>query len=352
MQPFGALRKCEGSGAGLGLGLLGGVFDLIGTSMTNNANQNLQYQSYLQQQKLMDKANDINVQNWRMQNEYNSPKNESKRLLDAGINPTLAKYGGTGSSSASSIPSVGAPSAPSPIPSENGLRQLGLGINQGLQNYLQIRKTESDLTSAKIRDDNDSLRALADYKKSGAESYKIGMEAEKLFDDLNFNRDSYDLRMQQIEHANNLIVAQQNEAEARTKGLQIVNDFAPELQDLQRKQFASQIAVASAECAEILSRRDLNNEEKKLKIKQIVQQDTINRNLPKKLHNDNALQVATYNEILGRASLINQQKETEKWNTIDRRKHAGAYSTSSNRPMDDLAREIMMDVGKTATKVK
>lgn len=37
--------------------------------------------------KLADYQNDINIENWNMQNEYNSPINQRKRLEEAGINP-------------------------------------------------------------------------------------------------------------------------------------------------------------------------------------------------------------------------------------------------------------------------
>ena len=47
--------------------------------------------------KLADYQNDINIENWNMQNEYNSPANQRKRLEEAGINPA-AVFGSNGSS--------------------------------------------------------------------------------------------------------------------------------------------------------------------------------------------------------------------------------------------------------------
>ncbi len=41
---------------------------------------------------LMRYQNNLNIQNWKMQNEYNLPKNQMQRYLDAGLNPNLV-YG-------------------------------------------------------------------------------------------------------------------------------------------------------------------------------------------------------------------------------------------------------------------
>ena len=47
--------------------------------------------------KMADYQNDINIENWNLQNEYNSPANQRKRLEEAGINPA-AVFGSNGSS--------------------------------------------------------------------------------------------------------------------------------------------------------------------------------------------------------------------------------------------------------------
>ena len=47
--------------------------------------------------KMADYQNDINIENWNLQNEYNSPAAQRKRLEEAGINPA-AVFGSNGSS--------------------------------------------------------------------------------------------------------------------------------------------------------------------------------------------------------------------------------------------------------------
>lgn len=48
--------------------------------------------------------NDLAIQNWQMQNEYNSPVNQMARLEEAGINPNLAYSNGSITNTTSSAP--------------------------------------------------------------------------------------------------------------------------------------------------------------------------------------------------------------------------------------------------------
>lgn len=52
------------------------------------------YDSYKYTKRLANWQNDINKENWNMQNEYNLPVNQLKRFMDAGLNPNLI-YGQT-----------------------------------------------------------------------------------------------------------------------------------------------------------------------------------------------------------------------------------------------------------------
>lgn len=54
--------------------------------------------------------NATNIENWQMQNEYNLPVNQMRRLKDAGLNPNLV-YDKGASTTASSLPSAPSPGA-------------------------------------------------------------------------------------------------------------------------------------------------------------------------------------------------------------------------------------------------
>lgn len=90
-----------GAKAALG-GFPGAVTDSLLSFGANAFNNNLNLKN---QKKLMDYQNDINLRNWQLQNEYNSPSNQMKLLREAGLNPNLA-YGNLGNSAAASVGGV------------------------------------------------------------------------------------------------------------------------------------------------------------------------------------------------------------------------------------------------------
>lgn len=69
------------SEAGIATGVLGGLFNLGGTISTNEANKDIARQQ---------REYELNL--WKMNNEYNDPKNQMARLENAGLNPDLV-YG-------------------------------------------------------------------------------------------------------------------------------------------------------------------------------------------------------------------------------------------------------------------
>lgn len=93
-----------------------GLMDMASGLMNFGLNQISSKQEYKRTQALMDKQNQMNIANWQMNNEYNSPKNQLARLRSAGINPDLF-YGGSGNLVASDTPSTSMGSAPASHPS-------------------------------------------------------------------------------------------------------------------------------------------------------------------------------------------------------------------------------------------
>lgn len=79
----------------------------IGTSIFGQKrNVRLQEQANM---RLADYQNQLNLQNWHLQNEYNSPSSQMQRYADAGLNPNLIY--GSGSSSSGNASSVSPASA-------------------------------------------------------------------------------------------------------------------------------------------------------------------------------------------------------------------------------------------------
>ena len=98
-------------------------------------------------QKTADKQN---VAFWKMQNQYNTPKEQMQRLKDAGLNPNLI-YGsspaGASGSAGSIAPSKAAPyNIQNPVPPSNLLvaSQIELNKTQGTKNLADSAKSKAD----------------------------------------------------------------------------------------------------------------------------------------------------------------------------------------------------------------
>lgn len=80
MGPVGA------AAIGLGANLLG---DLFSSGLSYESSKKLQDRQNAWNQEMAAWQNQVNIQNWQMQNEYNTPANQVQRLLEAGLNPNL-----------------------------------------------------------------------------------------------------------------------------------------------------------------------------------------------------------------------------------------------------------------------
>lgn len=116
--------EIKGSLIGAGAGALSTGGNIISTLLANKANRSLAEYSYDQQKQMI-----------REQNEYNSPKSQMERYLEAGLNPNLI-YGDGSSMSGNQqgIAKYEAPTmlAPRLSPSEDLARFAQIAINQAM----------------------------------------------------------------------------------------------------------------------------------------------------------------------------------------------------------------------------
>lgn len=105
---------------------------------------------------IQQKLSDIQFNNWRqqfdLQNEYNSYKNQVNRMLGAGINPATM-YNGAGAVATNSMSPVGASAPPqiSPTPFTSNASPIGLpsGLSYNKENLREIGGFLKDLAAAK-----------------------------------------------------------------------------------------------------------------------------------------------------------------------------------------------------------
>lgn len=86
--------------------------------------------------------NDLNVENWKMQNEYNLPRNQMQRLREAGLNPNLV-YGSGASTTASSVPGVQRLNNPAQLDWSRILSPAGDAISTFLDNQAKVAEIEN-----------------------------------------------------------------------------------------------------------------------------------------------------------------------------------------------------------------
>ncbi|QRV61945.1 DNA pilot protein [Microvirus sp.] len=158
MSDFGTLA------AGAALDLASGLFN-TGTQFVTS-------------KKLMDYQNQLNIQNWKMANEYNSPKAQMERYKAAGLNPNLV-YGSLGQTAAGNLSS----------PSSNGINprtQLGGSAASFLIAAAQAKNMK--LQNSNIEEQNNQIRA--NIAKTNAETRNIEENTNQLIEFKQLRKDA------------------------------------------------------------------------------------------------------------------------------------------------------------------
>lgn len=202
---MGVIGKIIAGGAKAALGGLPGAAADSLLSFAGNAFNNKM--SLNNQKKLMDYQNDINLRNWQLQNEYNSPSNQMKLLREAGLNPNLA-YGNLGSSVGASVGSVSHGSVNSNFqPSKLANYQLAAAQIENMQSQNENLKSQNKLIRAqadKTNAETNRINRLVDYEveRSDYENTLLSIGVSKGNIDMAFYRSNQELfntlRKQQV----------------------------------------------------------------------------------------------------------------------------------------------------------
>lgn len=158
MSAFGTLA------AGAALDLASGLFN-AGTQFATS-------------KKLMDYQNQLNIQNWKMANEYNSPQAQMERYKAAGLNPNLV-YGSLGQTAAGNLSS----------PSSSGVNprtQLGGSAASFMIAAAQAKNMQ--LQNLNIEEQNNQIRA--NISKTNAETRNIDENTNQLIEFKQLRKDA------------------------------------------------------------------------------------------------------------------------------------------------------------------
>lgn len=166
----------SGSSFKLSGDMFGAIASLINTGVSAGLANSQSRRAYRQQlglleaqtntqKSLMDYQDAINVRNWNMQNEYNTPAAQRERLEKAGLNPNLMfGAGGSVGIASGSSPSVSA--QPSSVPHSQGVdayyQQMQLGqefaMNAAQIDLIRAQADKTEKEAGNVDSTQESLR--------------------------------------------------------------------------------------------------------------------------------------------------------------------------------------------------
>lgn len=163
-------------GAGLAVG-----GNLVGSLISGGVNKKAAYTMQRREQEFnraqAEWQNQVNIANWQMQNNYNSPANQMKRLQEAGLNPNLIY--GNGSTSTGNATSM--PEAAKVNPAHQSAPEFNFadfGMADAARVYMQMQSMGAELEKTHAQTDyyraletkaiNDGNNSLLKYQNDSA----------------------------------------------------------------------------------------------------------------------------------------------------------------------------------------
>lgn len=251
MAPAVAAALVQG-GATLGSGLL----NLFSGSDTNKTNLQIARETNQQNRELFNQQLAWQEDMWNKTNAYNDPSHQVELLQKAGINPA-AVYGNGSTSPASmpSVPSANPMQSASVAPLDYSFISQGVdnGINAYFENQLKNNYVKKSFSDAQIADLNAQFetRTLMDRcRRVANDTSKSEFERETARMELKFLTSTFDQRVMQSEWSTKIMSQQYDdlvnriaESKLRQKAQEIANEFAPQANDAQLKQYYANIAA-------------------------------------------------------------------------------------------------------------
>lgn len=159
-----------------GSGLLGGIINAASTAHQNRLSRQFSREMY-------DRTRADNLEFWNMQNEYNSPQAQMKRLQDANLNPAMMYGSSGGGGNAGSIPTPDVQPAQFRTPEwGNAISQSGLSFLNSMYD-LDIKQAQ-----AKNLEAQNSV-ILQDAMLRAVQTQKLASDKDRVVFDLDFARE-------------------------------------------------------------------------------------------------------------------------------------------------------------------
>lgn len=167
---------------GAGASILGGVFDLFGTSDTNSSNLQIARETNAQNKELFERQLGWNEEMWRKMNEYNTPAAQRARYEQAGINPYMA----LGQMSAGNAEMTSSPSAPQmqgvtlQKPDFGFIGRAGENMSNIMLQQAQIGAIKEQTRNQRIKNSFEDRQQIADLEEKFSRIDKNSRESKLL----------------------------------------------------------------------------------------------------------------------------------------------------------------------------
>lgn len=196
-----------------------------GAETTNLTNALTQMMSFYMQQISAQLQNQFNIEQWQIQNEYNSPAEQLKRLSAAGLNPLhFFDNGATGSSTSVTASSGSAPSGGSATGDPNsfdkamGYIQSALGIAGSVTSAatggIGLAQAAQTIGQNAVKTANDTARMKQEVKESDSRIAVNNATADNLAQSYAFNEELNPVMLEDALHG-----VQLKKAAIRTENL-------------------------------------------------------------------------------------------------------------------------------------
>lgn len=158
--------------------IIGAAASIAGSAINNANSAGAADKSFARQKQLMAIQQQYAVDNWNRETNYNDPRQQMKRLKDAGLNPNLIYGNGAAGLEA---PSVAAPTAPAAPMQVTAPGNFGSAVSDAVQAAVgihQAEKAKSETTAQDIRNkyiESECVKALRNMD----DTHELNQETKK-----------------------------------------------------------------------------------------------------------------------------------------------------------------------------
>lgn len=215
-RKFTPLTMAGASVIGSGISAIGNALGGVFSSQSNKKlmREQMRWQESMYQRQLQD-ARD----NWKMQNEYNSPANQRKLLEEAGYNPAMMGADLQSASSADNIAMGNVPSAPSYSMTPNYIADTVNSATQAFSTLVAAHATQQNA-------DTNSKNAETNAKNAGINQQNADTQSALAYHSNALTRQNIQLAAQENSFKSEFMQSQINQMRANTNLVRVQTGVA------------------------------------------------------------------------------------------------------------------------------